>query len=133
MMGAEPVDKWRIETNDRYINIVTSIMSLDTAALILPALFLREFLAVPKETPLMPLLNYVTFIAWGSFGTSILLGLTYSWLSVKWVKLAWGERIWLTENCLEFLLDLTFVAIALTFILGIVASVWFFATVCLAA
>ena len=35
-MAAEPTEKWRIETNDRYNKVVTSIISLATGTLVLP-------------------------------------------------------------------------------------------------
>jgi hypothetical protein len=91
-IGMEP-EKWRIETNDRYSKIVASVISLATGSLVLPALFLREFLGVPKETALVPFLNWWVYAAWICLAVSILLGLAYAWLSVKWIKLAWGKKI----------------------------------------
>ena len=49
---AEPV-KWKIDTNDRYSKIVVTVISLATGSLVLPTLFLREFLGVPKEKALV--------------------------------------------------------------------------------
>lgn len=126
-MVAEP-EKWKMDTNDRYSKIVASIVSLATGSLVLPALFLREFLSVPKETALLPFLNWRAYTAWACLGISILLGLVYSWLSVKWVKVAWGQNIMLSENRLECLLDTTFVAMVVLFLAGIGSLVYFFAT-----
>ena len=127
-MAAEPVEKWRIETSDRYNKIVTSVVSLATGSLVLPVLFLREFLGVPKERALAPFLNCAVYTAWTCLACSILLGLAYSWLSVKWVKLAWGQQIAVSGRFLESVLNCSFVAMALLFIVGVVAIVWFFAT-----
>lgn len=124
-----PIEPWKIETNDRYGKIVNSIISLATAAMILPALFLREFLGVPKEKALAPFLTWPAYIAWGCLGCSVFLGLFYSWISVKWIKQAWGQKIVFPENCLESIMDTSFVLMMLLFIIGIASSVWFFATV----
>jgi hypothetical protein len=125
----EPTDKWRVETNDRYAKIVSSVTSLATGALVLPALFLREFLGVPKETALLPFINWWAYVAWSCFGLSIILGLGYSWLSVKWVKLAWGIPIkHLPEARLNFWLDFLFVSMALCFLAGMLFLVVFFNT-----
>ncbi len=121
-------ERWRIETNDRYSKIVTSVVSLATGSLVLPALFLREFLGIPKETALLPFLNWCVYAGWICFAVSILLGLAFAWLSVKWVKLAWGQEVALSERRLECLLDTSFVGMAVLFLAGIVSLVCFFVT-----
>jgi hypothetical protein len=121
-------EKWRIETSDRYSKIVTSVISLATGSLVLPALFLRDFLGVPVETALLRSLNSSAYEAWICLAASIFLGLTYQWLSVKWIKLAWGQKISLSEHRLECLLDTSFVGMAMLFIAGIGLLVRFFVT-----
>ena len=121
-------EKWRIETNDRYSKIVTSVISLATGSLVLPALFLRAFLGVPRETTLLPFLNWWVYAAWICFTASILLGLAYAWLSVKWIKLAWGQKIVLSERRLECLLDTSFLGMAVLFLAGIGSLIRFFVT-----
>ncbi len=127
-MPDEPVHKWRIETNDRYNKIVSSVISLATAALIVPALLLREFLGVPKEKALVPFLTCAAYTAWVCLLLSILLGLFYSWVSVKWVKFAWGQTISVSERVLECALNVLFVLMGLLFLVGVAATVWFFVT-----
>src|SRR5579863_9621600 len=107
-MPAEP-EQWRIDTNDRYSQVVATVLSLATGSLLLPVLFLREFLGTPKEKPLAPYLNKCAYISWGALGLSILFGLLYSWLSVKWVKRAWGQPTMLSEQTLERGMDWSFV------------------------
>jgi len=121
-------EKWRVETNDRYSKIVASVIHLATGSLVLPALFLREFLGAPKETALLPFLNCWVYAAWSCFTVSIFLGLAYAWLSVKWIKLAWGQKIVLSERRLECLLDTTFFLMAVLFLAGIVSLLCFFVT-----
>jgi len=126
---ADPATPWMIATNDRYIKLVTRVISLATGALVLPVLFLREFLGVSKTEPLAHYLNLWALISWGSLGVSILLGIIYSWLSVKWVKLAWGEQIkFFTQRGLEITMNLSFGLTMLLFLIGVCASVWFFVT-----
>jgi hypothetical protein len=127
-MPDEPV-KWKLETNDRYTRIVSNVTSLATGALVLPALFLREFLGVPKEKALAPLLTCTAYTAWLCLGLSVFFGLLYSWFSVKWVKQAWGQKTFFEEHSLERVMDWLFVLMMLLFVVGIVASVWFFVTV----
>ena len=47
---------------------------------------------------------------------------------MKWIKLAYRQTIAVPERYLEGILDVTFVAMGFLFLVGIVASVWFFAT-----
>src|SRR5229473_4730907 len=119
---AKPLQPWKISTNDRYNKIVTRVISLATGSLLLPALFLREFLAVPKQTQLAPYLNCWAYIGWGSLGVSIALGLIYSWLSVKWVKGAWGEET-ISEKTLEPCMDLSYVLMMVLFLAGVASIV----------
>lgn len=127
-MPDEPL-RWKVDTNDRYNKIVSTVISLATGALVLPALFLREFLGVPKEEALAPLLTCAAYTAWACLGSSVLLGLLYSWLSVKWVKQAWGQTTVLSEHFLERAMDCCFVFMTLLFVAGVAASVVFFVTV----
>jgi hypothetical protein len=57
-----------------------------------------------------------------------LFGLLYSWSSVKWIKQAYGQPTVLSELCLERVMDTLFAVVGLLFVIGIVASVWFFVT-----
>jgi hypothetical protein len=125
-MPEEPQKKWIIETNDRYSKIVTTVISLATGSLVLPALFLREYLGVEKGKPLAPLLNSWAYRGWLCLGLSILCGLLYSWLSVKWVKYAWGQPIVLNAGFLEAVMDVSFAVMLVSFFAGVAASVWFF-------
>jgi hypothetical protein len=121
-------EKWKIDTNDRYSKIVATIISLATGSLLLPALLLREFLGVPKESALVQYLNGWAYFGWGSLGGSILFGLVYSWLSVKWVKRAWGQPTLFSEGFLRFTMDFSFDLMLGLFLVGVIAIVWFFIT-----
>jgi hypothetical protein len=115
-----------METNKRYQEIVTRVVSLATGALVLPTLVLREFLGIPKEKALVPFLNRWAYLGWGSLSASIVFGLVYSWLSVKWVKHAWGEPTFFSATTLESSLNSSFVLMMAFFALGIISMCWFF-------
>jgi hypothetical protein len=127
VMATEP-EKWMVDTNDRYSKIIATVTSLATGSLLLPALFLREFLGVPKEQALVPFLNCWAYAGWGSLGLSISFGLLYSWLSVKWIKSAWGQPTVLSQNILEQLMNWSFALVLLLFLAGVSLSVRFFIT-----
>ena len=91
-----------------------------------PHFFFESFWAFPKRK--RSFLNHFAYAGWSLLALSILLGLTYSWLSVKWVKRAWGEKTVLQEHLLEFMMDSSFVLMMLSFIAGLVSTVWFFLT-----
>ena len=126
-------DMWRIETNDQYNRIVRVVGFLSIGVFILSILFLRDFLGIPYEQTLASLLNSVMYTAWGCLACSFLLGLIYSWLSVKWIKLAWGQKIELSEHCLEQLMDVSFVVMGMLFLAGTALSVYFFTTLGIAS
>ncbi len=88
--------------------------------------FFREFLGVPKEKALVPLLTCAAYPAWLCLGLSVVFGLLYSWLSVKWIKQAWGQPTLLSERSLERMMDWSFVLMIVLFLVGVGASVWFF-------
>jgi len=122
----QPQEKWKIEVNDRYQKVIGSVVALATASLVLPALFLREFLGVPKETALMPLLNPRVYLSWGLLFTSVILGIVFYYLSAKWVKSAWGQPVALSAS-IERLLDISFGLSVACFVMGIGALLWFIA------
>ena len=128
-MSNQLVEEWRIETNDRYNKVVSSVTSLSTGAFALPALFLRQFLGVPAEKAILPMLTWAAYISWVFLFVSILAGVIYSWRSVKWVKLAYGQQIKTSEKCLESQLDWIFGIMAVAFLLGLAFGVWFLVTV----
>ncbi len=63
-----PTKPWMVETDDRHNKIVATGISLATGSLVLPVFFLREFLGVPKEKALAPVLNGWALKGWGSLG-----------------------------------------------------------------
>ncbi len=129
MPEESPKEPWKIEVNDRYQGVVGYIISLATAAFVLPVLFLREILGIAEKKPLIGHLNCSVYLSWVFLGFAILFGLCFYYGSAKWVKSAWGQRVAISPSTLERTLDFMFWAMAIAFLLGIGFLVLFVATV----
>lgn len=88
-----PEYPWRIDTNDRYRELVSAILSLSTAALFLPILLAREFLGVPEKTPLKDALIWTAYCGWGLLAVSILCCIAFYYFSAKWARIAWKQTV----------------------------------------
>lgn len=124
--GAWPV-KWKIEVNARYQKVADLLISLATGALILPPIFLREYLGV-RDEPLAMFLNGWAYTSVVSFGLTILLGIAFHYASVKWIKQAWGQRTLLRPQALERLMDVLFGGMIAFFLTGIACFLNFVAS-----
>ncbi len=124
----EPKEKWRIETNDRYQRVIGIIISLASGVLFLPLLLLKDILPIPKTGAAFDHLTLSVIMGWSLLGLSILSGVIFNYLSVKWVKQAWGQEIWFTSSRLEKLLDWTFWITAACYILGLIMIIYFAST-----
>jgi len=130
---AEPMYPWRLDTNDRYQEVVRIIMGLSTASLLLPVFFAREFLGLAATAkPLKALLGGGIYWAWGLLTFSIFAGVVFHFLSAKWVRMAWGQWTGLfgipwSEFWLESALEIFFWTTALSFLAGLVVTVVLFA------
>jgi len=117
--------KWRMDVNDRYQKVVDAILNLATASLILPILFLRSFIGVPDGTPILPKLSCLAFIAWALLLCAIIFGILFYYASAKWVKLALGQRVWLSATALERVLDWAFWLMVFSFLSGLICFIVF--------
>ena len=132
-MSADPKYPWRLDTNDRYRETVTTIMGLSTAALLLPVFLARDFLGIDQKVPLKDVLSCAVYWSWGLFGFSIFSGIVFCFLSAKWARLAWDQPVGLfgigvSDSFIERGLEIFFWCTAITFLLGLLFSVQFFAT-----
>ena len=112
---SQPPDHWKIEVNDRLCSLVDVVLGLATGALVLPAVFLRSFLAIPESQPLLPHLRPSAYVAVVGFSLAILLGLVFRYTSAKWVKQAWGKPTMIGPVGLERILDWSFWLMVLAF------------------
>ncbi len=122
---SQPKDRWKIDVNDRYQKVLGTVITLATTAPVLPMLFLREFLAVPKDKGLLGFLDYRVYASWVLLSISVVAGIVFYYLSAKWIKLAWGEPVSISSGRLEFLLNLSFWLSVGAFVLGTACFLWF--------
>lgn len=101
-------DIWKEKSNAQYQKVIGTIVSLATAALVLPVLFLKDFIRIPAEDRLIEHLSGTVYAAWAFLAISILLGTGFYYFSGKWLKNAYGGSTNLDEAQLECALDWTF-------------------------
>jgi hypothetical protein len=137
-MAKEPVEPWRLDTNDRYRDFVKMVVSLATAVLVLPVFFLKDVVALPKERPLSDALNDKAYWSWICLALSIACGLAYHYVSGKWVRLAWDQEVAFfakksksqeTKNRVETFLECSLWGCILAFVVGLGLTMWFVVTV----
>ena len=127
-------EPWRKDTNQRYSEVVRSVMALATASLLLPVFLAREFLGISHEIPLLAVLDFKAYFAWLFLATSIVSGVAFMYLSAKWMRLAWGKKAGILclrdtkESTVERWMEVFFWASILAFVAGIVMTVVFFTT-----
>jgi hypothetical protein len=130
--GLKPKKPWRFDTNERYREVIRSLMTLSTATLLLPVFFAREFLAVDKIVPLKKVFGGLIYSSWIALGVGILSGVFFHYVSGKWMAFAWGREdveIWkwkTTEDEIEAMLNWSFWISFLGFVLGLILIVAFF-------
>jgi len=132
-MSAEPKYPWRLDTNDRYREVVRTVMGLSTASLFLPVFFAREFLGIESRTALKTVLGASVYWSWVLLGLSILSGIVFHYLSAKWVRLAWEQPVTVlciaaSENFVEKAMEACFWFTGVAFVAGLFFIVQFFAT-----
>ncbi|MBI4191101.1 MAG: hypothetical protein HY525_11260 [Betaproteobacteria bacterium] len=132
-MSAEPKHPWRLVTNDRYRDVVRTVMGLSTASLLLPVFFAREFLGIESKMPLNTVFGAGVYWSWALLGLSVFAGVLFHFLSAKWVRLAWDQPVGIfgipaSENFIERAMDVCFWATALAFLVGLGLIVRFFVT-----
>jgi hypothetical protein len=115
---------WKIAVNEKYQKVIDLLISLSTASLILPPIFLQKFLGITDD-PLLIHMDAWAFTSIGCFGLSVLFGIVFHWISAKWIKHAWGQPTWWSERALERTLDSLFLASTGAFLSGIATFVAF--------
>lgn len=120
--------QWKIEVNDRYQRVIGTLISLASGVLVLPTLFLKDILPVPKGDPVSKHLTASVYWGWVLLCGSVFSGVLFYYLSAKWVKHARGQKTTFSGPCLEKFLDWSFWATALLFIAGLVLILWFIST-----
>lgn len=126
-------EPWKLDTNNKYSEVVKSVTSLSTATLLLPVFMTRKFLGIGSAKPLIDILGCSVYFAWGLLGTSILASIFYQYLSAKWVRIAWGKEAGLfwskstQESTVEKVMEFCFWLCLLSFGIGLLLTIYFFA------
>ena len=125
-------DPWKLDTNNKYSEVVKTTMSLSTATLLLPVFMTRKFLGIKSETPLINIFSYSIYWAWFLLAISILCSVIFLYLSAKWVRIAWGKKagiLWAKntkESTIECLMELNFWFCIISFFIGLFLIILFF-------
>lgn len=132
-MSAEPKYPWRLDTNDRYREVVRTIVGLSTASLLLPVFFAREFLGIESTTALKSVFGAGVYWSWILLGISIVNGIIFHYLSAKWIRLAWEQPVTVfcvpaSDNFIERTMEVCFWTTSISFVVALFLIVQFFAT-----
>jgi len=123
--------QWRIDVNDKYQAAVGVVISLASASMILPILFLKDVVRLENRA-LAHVMNWWTYGGWSCLAVSILSGILYHYCSAKWVKLSWRRSadmfgVSVNDDFVELCLDVTYFVMMVGFVLGLGCMVLFMA------
>ena len=126
-------NQWKLDVNDRYGRAVGIVISLASASLFLPILFLKDIALITSTQSFADSLTYWAYIGWLLLSLSVVSGILYYFFSAKWVKLAWGQQADIfgkkvVEGSVEKLLDACFFLMMVGFVIGISAMITFMTT-----
>jgi hypothetical protein len=116
-----PQDGWKLVVNTNYQEVMKTLMSLTTASLVLPFLFIRNFLGVPEGKRLADYLPRSAYWFWGLMFLSLLCDMVFFWASAKFVKVVSGGAEAWSENFFEGLRDAVIKGASLSFVAALVA------------
>ena len=125
-------EPWKLDTNNKYSEVIKSIMGLATASLLLPVFLARNILGIKAETSLTKIFSWPIYTAWVFLFITLFFCIFYQYLSAKWVRLAWGKpagMLWAKntqEKTIELLMELCLWGCVLTFFLGLVFTISYF-------
>jgi hypothetical protein len=132
-VDSEMKEPWKLDTNNKYSEVIKSIFGLSTASLLLPVFLARNILGIKAETSLTKVFSWPVYTAWVSLAFAILLCILYQYLSAKWIRLAWGKPagiLWdknTSEKTIETLMEICFWGSVLAFFIGLFFTVMYFA------
>ena len=86
MLMPLPENQWKLVVNANYQDVMKTLMSLTTASLVLPFLFIRTFLGVPEGEKLADYLPWPAYWFWGLLLLSLLSDMAFFWASAKFIK-----------------------------------------------
>lgn len=132
-MSDTPKHPWLLDSNDRYLEVVRTLIGLSTASLVIPVFLMRDVFGVESTKSILSFFTCSVYASWVSLGIAILSGIIFHYFSAKWVRMAWDQPAWffrktLSKNSVETILDWAFWISAAGFILGLSFIIYFFAS-----
>ena len=126
-------NQWKLDVNDRYGRGVGIVISLASASLVLPLLFLKDVAKISDTLSFSNSLSFWAYFGWVLLSMSVLSGIAYYFCSAKWVKLAWGKEADIfgtkvTELTVEKLLDGSYFLMMTGFVLGLASMITYIVT-----
>ena len=125
---------WLSESNDRFREIIRTLISLSTGALFLPMFFIVNFRPAREFDSLIDVLSWEVYLSWLLLAISILSGLFFFYTSAAWAWVSWGKKPFFfgkmvkdTEKILHCL-EISFWICVLSFSIGVALDVWFMMT-----
>jgi hypothetical protein len=128
--GPAADEQWKLEVNDRYQKAVGTIISLSTAAVGAPFVFLKD---IHGNQAIRHVLTSPAYCGWSLLGMSIVSAVVYYFFSAKWVKLALvnhADFFWipLGKGFVEVVLDISYFLMMAGFLAGVYYMVQFMLT-----
>lgn len=129
--------EWRLTTNDHYLEVMKSLMSLITASFVLPLFFIKNFVGADRTLKSFPD-YYRAYEAWVFLGLALVCGMIFYWASAKYVKVVSGgeeKSFWVRVIChkesvpynwFETSRDTMAALTIVCFLAGIALALWFF-------
>ena len=124
-----PKDEWKLKVNAQYQEAIKLLMNLVTACLVLPIVFVKDFIYLqPGDTFAHHLHNKAVYWSWFFLSASLLCGGVFYWASAKFVKVVCGGVDSMSEKRFEALRDRSIGGTVVCFVAGLISLLWFLYT-----
>jgi hypothetical protein len=129
-MGSPTAERWKLDVNERYQKAVGTVITLSTAALGSPIVFLKD---IHAKRSILDVLTFSAYMGGILLAISIVCAVVYYFFSAKWVKLALvnqADFFWIPigKDFVESILDVTYFLMMIGFLAGVYFMLQFMAT-----
>jgi hypothetical protein len=129
-MGSATDEHWKLDVNERYQKAVGTVITLSTAALGSPIVFLKD---IHANRSILDVLTLSAYIGGILLALSIVCAVIYYFFSAKWIKLALVNRadffgVSISKEWVEPILDVTYFAMMIGFLVGVYFMLQFMTT-----
>jgi hypothetical protein len=121
-----PKDEWKLKVNAQYQEAIKILANLVTASLVLPILFVKNFIGLKDNQSVAPYLHFQAYGSWILLFLSLVCGMAFFWSSAKYVKVVSGGEESFSEATFEGIRDSSILGMVLNFLMGLVFLFWFF-------